>query len=312
MTCYHPIPAWQSKTLNSRTGKSVVVFSPPSRIGDYRSIHVPCGQCIGCRLDYSKSWALRCVHEAQLHDKNCFLTLTYCDEKVPWSRKTGEQTLVKKDLQLFMKRLRKAYPDVKIRFFGCGEYGDNTYRPHYHVILFGFDFPDKVFYKNSSAGFKYYISDSLDSIWSNGQCMVADVNYDTCAYVARYCTKKLNGVLGKEKYEGIEKEFVNMSRKPGIGKEWFNRYKSDVFPSDDCVVIDGGRVRHVTTPRYYDNLFEFENPEEMSRIRDKRIKKAEKMQEELITIGRMHAKETVKNAQLKSLKRRDLNENLCD
>ena len=308
MTCYHPIPCWVSKKCNPRTGKSVVVFSAPSNIKDFRSIYVPCGQCIGCKLDYSRSWALRCVHEAQLHEKNCFVTLTYDDEHVPWSSKTGEQTLVKKDLQKFMKSLRKAFPDIRIRFFGCGEYGDETYRPHYHVILFGFDFSDKRFYKLSSAGFRYYISDKLDSIWKRGQCMVADVNYDTCAYVARYCTKKLSGAPALEKYEGIEKEFVNMSRRPGIGKEWFDKYKNDVFPYDECVVIDGQRPRFIGTPRYYDNLYEQDFPDEFAKIREKRIEKAEKFQPEVITKGRMEAKEKIKNAQIKSLKGRNLNE----
>ena len=170
----------------------MVVFSPPTNIGEYRCIHVPCGQCLGCRLDYSRMWAVRCYHESQLHDKNMFITLTYDDEHVPWSAVTGEQTLVKKDLQLFWKRLRKHFDKlgIKIRYYGAGEYGDYTNRPHYHAIVFGCDMDDKQLYKLSELGFPYYVSDTLDKIWEKGQCLVADVSVDTCAYVARYVVKE--------------------------------------------------------------------------------------------------------------------------
>lgn len=302
MTCYHPISAWQHKfKRNSKTGKSMVVFTPPADIGNYRSIHVPCGQCIGCRLDYSRQWAQRCYHELSLYDKNCFITLTYDDDHVPWSSKTGEQTLFKRDLQLFWKSLRKKIG--KFRYFACGEYGDDTYRPHYHAIIFGFDFPDKQLFKCNRNGDYLYISDLLFETWKKGQCLVGNANYDTAAYVARYVVKKLNGPLGKEKYEGIEKEFVVMSRRPGIGRYWYDKYKSDLFPSDDCIVQSYGRFRRVRPAKYYSNLYDIDDPASMEQIKLKRQRGAEKGFEEQAQCGRLDAMEEFKVLQTTKLKR---------
>ena len=214
MVCYHPITAYQLHQCKSNGKKAIVFGVPDSRYG-YDVINLPCGQCIGCRLERSRQWATRCVHEASLHERNCFLTLTYDDEHIRWSPFTGEQTLYKRDLQLFMKRLRKYVEPIKVRFFACGEYGDSSNRPHYHVILFGYDFPDKRLYKLGNNGYPYYISDLLNKLWTHGYCMLAAVSFDSCAYVARYVTKKLTGEAGKSKYEGIQPEFVNMSRRPG-------------------------------------------------------------------------------------------------
>lgn len=303
MTCFNPISAWQHKIRKSNTGKSIVVFKPPSDIGNYRSIQVPCGQCIGCRLAYSQAWAARCFHEMRMHEKNCFVTLTYSDDNVPWSNITGEQTLVKRDLQLFWKSLRKAHPDIKIRYFAAGEYGDITNRPHYHAIIFGFDFDDKKLYKLSKMGFPYYISDELDRIWKLGQCTVANVSFDTCAYVARYVVKKLNGELGREKYEGIEKEFCCMSRRPGIGADWFAKYHADVYPYDEVVICDNGRTRLIKPPRYYDNLYGDCDSVSLERIKEKRLVAAERHAAENSVAGRLDQRAEFKNEQIKFCKR---------
>lgn len=196
MTCYHPLLAFRHKVKKTSSGKSLIVFKPPE---DYRSTHspvspweevyLPCGQCVGCRLERSRQWAVRCVHEASLHQHNVFVTLTYNDENVPWSE-TGEQTLVKRDHQLFMKRLRKAFPDKKIRFFMCGEYGEETNRPHYHYIIFGLDFSDKYVHAVNFRGDLKYRSPMLEKIWTKGNSEIAEVNFETCAYVARYIMKK--------------------------------------------------------------------------------------------------------------------------
>ena len=158
MVCYHPITAYQLRQCKSNGKKAIVFGAPPTQPFDV--VNLPCGQCIGCRLERSRQWAVRCMYEASLHTCNSFLTLTYDDDHIRWSPVTGEQTLYKRDLQLFMKRLRKHLEPLKVRFFACGEYGDNTYRPHYHVILFGYDFrSDRRLYKLSNAGFPYYISE---------------------------------------------------------------------------------------------------------------------------------------------------------
>ena len=235
-----------------------------------------------------------------------FITLTYDDDHVPWSSVTGEQTLIKKDLQNFWKSLRKHFDKqgLKLRYFASGEYGDLTQRPHYHAIVFGVNMDDRVFYKYSNLGFPYYISDTLDKIWSKGQCTVADVSLDTCAYVARYVIKKQNGELGKEKYYGIEKEFSCMSRKPGIAYDWFKKFKSDVYPSDDVVICEGGRVRHIKTPRYYDSLLALSDPVLFDTIKERRFDSiSDETKEDIWNERRMNSKEAVKKAQLSFCKR---------
>lgn len=309
MVCYHPITAYQLRQCKSNGKKAIVFGAPPARPFDV--VNLPCGQCIGCRLERSRQWAVRCMHEASLHPCNSFLTLTYDDAHIRWSAITGEQTLYKRDLQLFMKRLRKHLEPLKVRFFACGEYGDNTYRPHYHLILFGFDFrSDRRLYKMSNAGFPYYISDTLNKLWSFGYCLVADVSFDSCAYVARYVTKKLNGKAGKLKYEGIQPEFVNMSRRPGIGADWFAKYAGDVYPYDRVIIVDNDKVRKLRPPKYYDKLYDAINHDEMELIKEKRVENAKLHEQEIYTPGRLEAKEKFKLAQIKSLERGKADETL--
>ncbi len=248
---------------------------------------------------------MRCVHEASLHPQNCYLTLTYDDDNVPWSPVTGEQTLMKKHLQDFLKRLRfhLSKQDIKIRFFACGEYGEETHRPHYHVILFGYDFADKVFYKFSKDGQPYFASPMLNEIWSHGLCVVAGVTFESCAYVARYVTKKITGEAAKDIYEGIQPEFVNMSRRPGIGSNWFRKFQSDVYPYDEVVVHGrcGTRVMH--PPRYYDKLYEQVSDNKLEEIKMKRLERGERKAWEISQLGRLEAKEKYILEKTKDFKR---------
>jgi hypothetical protein len=133
MPCYFPITAWRSKDGKNEAGKWPVVFKPTAGYLD-KELKLPCGRCIGCRLERSRQWAVRCVHEASLHEKNCFITLTYSPENLP---KDG--SLDVSHFQKFMKRFRKRF-GPGIRFFHCGEYGESLSRPHYHACIFGFDF----------------------------------------------------------------------------------------------------------------------------------------------------------------------------
>lgn len=302
MVCFHPLTAYQLRQ-SKPNGKKAIVFGMPPTRSEYDVVNLPCGQCIGCRLERSRQWAIRCMHEASLHSASSFLTLTYDDEHIHWSPVTGEQTLYKRDLQLFMKRLRKYLEPHKVRFFACGEYGDSSNRPHYHVILFGYDFPDKRLYKLSNAGFPYYISDVLNRLWTHGYCTIAGVSFDSCAYVARYVTKKLNGEAGKLKYEGIEPEFVNMSRRPGIGAGWFEKYASDVYPYDRVIIVDNEKTRKLRPPRYYDKLYDAIDHDEMELIKLKRVAQAKLHEQEIYIPGRLEAKEKFKLAQIKSLER---------
>jgi hypothetical protein len=194
------------------------------------------------------------VHEASLHEDNSFITLTYRDADLP-----GGGTLKKKDFQDFMKRLRKAILPKRIRFYHCGEYGEELGRPHYHALIFGYDFPDKLFWKEIR-GNRAYTSKLLDDTWSKGYCSIGDVTFQSAAYVARYIMKKQAGKTAKKHYEKTDPEtgeistrypeYTTMSLRPGIATEWFEKYGGDVFP-EDFVVIEGKKYK---TPRFYDKL----------------------------------------------------------
>lgn len=258
MPCYHPVPAWQ-------VGEAPVVFWA---VQGGRRLNVPCGQCSGCRLRRARHWATRCIHESQLHAVSCFLTLTYRDP-CPVS-------LRYRDFQLFMKRLRKSLK-VPVRFFACGEYGEETFRPHFHACLFGVDFLDKKFHKKGDSGESLFISAKADALWGHGNVWIGSVTFQSASYVARYVMKKVTGDQAEFYYTvvdpvsgellPVEPEFVHMSLKPGIGAGWLERFGSDVFPSGE-VVVNGKKS---AAPRYYDLWYEKRDPEGMQAIKDRRF-----------------------------------------
>jgi hypothetical protein len=267
MPCYHPLRAWRSKDpqdYNPETGKYKMVFDSAKGLQSTET-ELPCGQCIGCRLDRARKWAIRCVHEASLYEDNCFITLTYDDFNYP-----ENGSLNKRDFQLFMKRLRFKYEDARIRYFHCAEYGNDFQRPHHHACIFGFDFPDKYAW-SIRKDYIIYRSDILESLWSFGFVSLGACNFDTACYVARYIMKKQNGPNADEHYQGRLPEFITMSRRPGIGREWFNKYKDDLYNYDKCVVRDNFILK---PPRYYDNLYHEENPEHLAQIKRERLEKA--------------------------------------
>jgi hypothetical protein len=181
-----------------------------------------------------------------MHKENSFLTLTYSDENVP-----GGGTLVYGDFQRFMKRLRKRI-GLPIRFFMCGEYGEQTVRPHYHAIIFGYGFPDKTYWGKSPTGHPIYRSKELEELWTEGNSLIGSVTRESAGYVARYCMKKINGDLAEDHYKGREPEFAHMSLKPGIGLSFFEKFSSDILPND-YVIQDGFKI---PVPKYYDRKFE--------------------------------------------------------
>lgn len=299
MGCYHPLTGWRSKTVNS-SGKRSIVFDAKLAFRDMH-IEVPCGQCIGCRLERSRQWAVRCVHEASLHEANCFITLTYSPDKLP---KNGSLDI--KHFQDFMKRLRKEYGNG-IRYFHCGEYGEQNTRPHYHACIFNFDFPDKEKWKINN-GYTYYTSAKLEKLWGHGFCTVGELTFETAAYVARYVTKKITGTAALSHYGGyldndgvpqFEKhpEYITMSRRPGIASGWYDKYKKDVY-NYDSVVIKGKEIK---PPKYYDSKFDIDEPKEMYNIKLNRKFNSEKM----VQVGskRMHTKLEVQKLRFKQLKR---------
>lgn len=297
MPCYSPLKAWRGRKCGP-SGKVKVVFEKEDSCGI--SIDLPCGQCIGCRLERSRQWAIRMMHEASLHQDNCFVTFTYSPEHLP-----ADLSLNKRHFQLFMKRLRKRCGAV--RFFHCGEYGESTGRPHYHAILFGFDFPDKVLY-SERGDVRLYSSVLLDELWGWGVCRIGSVSFESCAYVARYILKKVNGDDADRHYSrvnsitgeeySIAPEYVTMSRRPGIARDWFLKYGDEVFPFDE-VVSRGFPSR---PPRYYDSLLELSEPDVFVSVKRKRLSDMRKHEEDL-TPARLAVREKCAQARVRVFKR---------
>lgn len=225
---------------------------------------VPCGQCLGCRLDWAADWAVRCEKEAKLWPHNSFVTLTYSDEELPIGAST-RSTVSKREFQLFMKRLRKELGEG-IRFFASGEYGESNDRAHYHALLFNCAFPDRMLWRQSR-GNPLYRSALLERLWPYGFSTIGDVNYQTANYVARYVVKKLRGSLAQQQYADREPPFVLMSRRPGIGADWYERYSSDVYPEGTVVFGEGRRRR---APRYFDKLHSRLKPVEVAEAKGRR------------------------------------------
>lgn len=258
MTCYNPLACWRNPNGSGR-----VIFSPSAFEKNWIPMHVPCGQCIGCRLEHSRQWAIRCEHEAKMWPRNCFITLTYSNEYLP-----AGSTLVRRDVTLFLKRLRKRFGSG-IRYYGCGEYGEKFARPHYHLVLFNHDFDDRKLFKMSGK-FGLYVSAELQKLWPYGHSVVADFSFEVAAYVSRYVTKKINGAQKEAHYGDRSPEFSCMSRRGGIGESYFYKYYDDIVNYDE-VVTRAGRV--CQPPRYYDKLLSGCDLELFEKNKQKRVDK---------------------------------------
>lgn len=235
---------------------------------------------MGCKKKRIRDWALRCQHEAKMWEFNYFITLTYDENNLP-----DGGTLCYSDFQSFMKKARhwtgifdwrnkRQWNKTKLRFFMCGEYG-SLKRPHYHVILYNFPIPDLKFLKESEKGSHLYTSELVSELWNNrGFVTIGSVEYASAAYVAQYCINK----MGKEdiEYQFIDletgetqtrtKEMVQMSRMPGIGHFWYEKYKKQVFPVDRCIA-NGVQVG---VPKFYTERHKEENTEAYEAVIAKR------------------------------------------
>ena len=279
MPCFRPLKAY-------RKDGGGVAFDSKRGFAD-RPIELPCGQCVGCRVRRSREWAMRCVHEAQTHNENCFVTLTYSPQKLP-----ADGSLRVEDFQKFCKRLRKRVG--KFRFFHCGEYGEENLRPHYHALLFGVDFSfDRCILK--SGKYKLYTSPTLDSAWKLGFATIGDCTYESAAYVSRYVIKKVTGKDAEKHYNGRKPEYITMSRRPGIGSTWFDKFSGDVYPSDE-VVIKGRKFR---PPRFYDEKLDDQVKGVLKAKRQKAVVRFAKDLE----YERLRVREKVANANLSRLAR---------
>lgn len=269
---------------------------------------IPCGKCIQCRIAYSREWANRCMCEYKTSVNAYFITLTYDTAHLHFNPyvdpDSGEVSmrpvLWPADLRNFMKRLRfwcSERSDLKQRFFACGEYGDesNTQRPHYHLIVYNLppEFEAKKHeFKDSKPGTPLWTCAALDELWPDGIAVFGDVTWDTCAYVARYVVKKRKGKDRSDQIKAQEllfpddpwiDEFVRMSRMPGIGREFYEQKKASIYATDEMFVSQRGSVVGVRPAKYYDRLFDIEDPDRLVELKQRRKKVAEQMQLDVLS-----------------------------
>lgn len=217
--------------------------------------------------------AVRCMHEATLHEHNSFITLTYDEDHLP-----HRGQLVRDHWQRFMKRGGKHYGPGWARFYMCGEYGETTGRPHFHACLFGHDWEDKKFLFTNDNGDKVYTSESLERLWGMGQCTTAAVTFESAAYCTRYCMQKRTGRIAEEWYRRwdelgsyqLEPEFGQPSLKPGLGAGWFEKWHTDIYTTD-TLVVNGKKTRPT---KYYDKLYDQIEPTRMETIKETRAQTA--------------------------------------
>ncbi len=307
MPCYYPLDGWRSKKPNER-GKYPIVFKHTEAQID-EPVKIPCGQCIGCRLEKSRQWAMRCVHEASLHKTNSFITLTYDDDNI-----NEAHSLNKDDWQKFMKALRHKISPHKIRFFMAGEYGTNQDltslstigRPHFHAIIFNYDFPDKIKHSITNDNM-FYTSEELTNVWGKGHCLIGECSFETAAYTARYITKKITGSEAEDHYKRIDTttgeityinpEFTLQSRNPGIARDWFLKHKTDL--DKGFITMRGQKMQ---PPTFYKKQFEIYD-EQLYEFQKRNAYNEIDIMDPDNTLDRLRVKEKIKLIRTKSLKR---------
>ena len=272
MTCYKRLKAFQPVSGGQ------IVFEPPSPTRKllFKPIEVPCRQCTGCRIDHAAQWSLRLAHELQTQGNHgYFITLTYDDDHLP-----GDRSLDHHHVQLFIKYLRREFPDLKITYFVCGEYGSQTQRPHYHLIMFGFSLDDLKFYRSGKGvdgqKYKLYNSETLDRCWKRGHVVIGYANQQSINYTARYMLKELDfaedyAVADAETGEYFaerKRPYIRMSTNPAPGRKWIEKYHGD------CVkgYLTHSRGLKAKIPDYYIRKLEEINPELAERIKAEREK----------------------------------------
>lgn len=252
MGCFRPIDVWRA----APPGKGIL-FSPRGAWIDKGRTQIPCGQCIGCRLMRKDEWKTRILLEGKMHECASFVTLTYGQEHLP-----ADYSLSKEHAQKWIKRLRFTLGETRIRYFLCGEYGGEKLRPHYHAIVFGFDFPDRTPWRRTPSGEVSYRSELLERTWTLGHSEVGTFTAASAGYVAGYSVKKISGNPAVEHYARMNPatgeihqvipEFILMSSNPGIGASWLSEYKVDVEEST-FLIVDGQRK---PLPRYFKRKLE--------------------------------------------------------
>lgn len=281
MPCRTPLYGFKSREVNPETGLRSITFSRRKALHPIEVVTAfPCSQCIDCRLDRSREWAIRVGLESSLYQDNSFITLTYDPKFLPANGFLDYDAPVR-----FMKRLREAHPDVEIRSFGCAEYGENFSRPHYHICLLNFDFSDKKVFKKSKANFGanlrenyIYTSEELSDLWPLGHSSIGSLTLESAGYVARYVTKKITGKAAEKHYihdfDWRTGEFlyrptersVCVSSRRGIGYPWYEIYGQYVRDHDR--INFGGKT--YPPPKYFDKLTEEKFPDRFEEIKEMR------------------------------------------
>ena len=321
MTCRAPLEAAREKGSNAKPVVYKKGRRPKTLAEGFEALDLPCGQCASCRLEKSRQWAARLMHEAAFWEEfyneySIFLTLTYDEANLPMYG-----TLVKHHVQDFLKRLR-FHSGTKFRYYIVGEYGTTCpdheivdcpvcgplHRPHYHGI-FTWTPPDKEML-GSRDGMPVYESKIIEKAWGKGSHEFGSCTFESCAYVARYIMKKQTGnnshtadhyckYLPKlDLWVDLPPEFAIMSRRPGIGKPWLCEYVDDVYPSDEVPIPGRGVIGK--PPRYYDSIYEKSNPTKLDEIKQKRRKA---MAESLLNGPSLESRALVEDARLNLYKR---------
>lgn len=307
MGCDFPNTAYRTEQRGSG-GKRLLTFNPKNALNTQSKILLPCGRCMGCRLDRADQWASRMMHEAQGHAFNSFLTLTYDDQNVP-----QDYSLHPEHCTAFMHRLRRHaryhYKGLTLRFYLAGEYGDLRGRPHYHAAIFGFDLPDKKQFMSNDLGQPLFRSETLTKLWRHGLCSIGNLDYASARYVAAYCTKKIVGDKAAEHYHrvspidgniyNVKPEFSRSSNRPGIGAFWAEEYHNDY--SHDGLITTGGSPHPI--PRYYKKYLGDKEEAQIRRAATrKKFENITRHRHER-SDARRYVRAEVRNARIRSLKR---------
>lgn len=312
MPCFRPLQAYRFHVAQPwsfhESGKRKLFFGrAASRLlmefgWAHELVSLPCGKCVGCLVRRVSDWSLRCVYEAQFWDRSSFLTLTYRTAALPANR-----SLLKADHQKFFKRLRQRlkrdHGVGALKYYMCGEYGERKGRPHYHVVLYGWDFPDRVQVPNNpGARDSLFTSPLLESVWGNGDVRIGEVSSESAAYVARYTMKKLRGAKGKAFYEANAQVPPYTACSKGVGRSHFERFRDDHFPCDEAVDPSSMQVRPV--PRYFDKLLEAVDAEAFAEVKAARVERAMEIDPAECTPARLAVREECLRAKLGLLMRK--------
>lgn len=343
MSCYHPririenLHKWKTAQDGHKYHPAVIeqpddIYQRIEELKDnfwYKYTIIPCKNCIGCRLDYSKEWANRGYLEAKTHINNWFITLTYSDDNIEildemetkdgvtyWNDGNWTGTLVPSDLKKFLKKFRRHmeyYHCLKnIRYMACGEYGGETKRPHYHLIIFNCALPPDSFYNARIINKETYWQNTIiEKCWKQGISNISEATWNNIAYTARYITKKINGKNSEDEYasEGHIKEFFRVSLKPAIGKEYYDKHKEEIYKRDEIIIRNKQGTISIKPPKYYDKLYEKENPkhyEEIKKRRKEQAKNTNAVIDKTHSLGRLQyleIQERTKAEQASKLKR---------